>query len=154
MTVWTKIVYDLLSNTSQKTLMVMHIGYNELIEWIILRPNANVNQNLQEIALRGLLDWFVMLIFYTEGVQWFVQLVWKAVDNCYDVKNQLLGEQYQLFGEHVDFHIQVLMAVFWWRWLYCRQRCFFSLLSCYQSPMGLISLWLMLLWKNLKQSEI
>ena len=34
----------------------MHVGYNELIEWIILRPNANVNQNLQEIALRGLLD--------------------------------------------------------------------------------------------------
>ena len=81
MTVWTKIVYDLLSNTSQKTLMVMHIGYNELIEWIILRPNANVNQNLQEIALRGFIDWFVMLVFYTEGVQ----LVWKAVDNCYDL---------------------------------------------------------------------
>ena len=28
------------------------------------------------------------------------------------MKNQLLGEQYQLLGEHVDFHIQVLMAVF------------------------------------------
>ena len=75
-------------------------------------PNASVNQNLQEIALRGLLDWFVMLIFYTEGVQCFVQLVWKAVDNCYDVKNKLLGEQYQLLGEYVDFHIQVLMVVF------------------------------------------
>ena len=56
-----------------------------------------------------------MLIFYTEGVQWLDQLVGKAVDNCYDVKNQLLGEQYQLLGEHVDFHIQVLMAVFWRR---------------------------------------
>ena len=33
-------------------------------------------------------------------------------DSCYNVKNQLLGEQYQLLGEHVDFHIQVLMAFF------------------------------------------
>ena len=28
------------------------------------------------------------------------------------MKNKLLGEQYQLLGEYVDFHIQVLMAVF------------------------------------------
>ena len=28
------------------------------------------------------------------------------------MKNKLLGEKYQLLGEYVDFHIQVLMAVF------------------------------------------
>ena len=36
----------------------------------------------------------------------------EAGDSCYNVKNQLLGKQYQFLGEHVDFHIQVLMAVF------------------------------------------
>ena len=45
----------------------------------------------------------------------FVQLVWKAVENCYGLWNHLLGE-------HVGFHRQVWWQ-FWLGWIHCRQWC-------------------------------
>ena len=45
------------------------------------------------------------------------------------MKNQLLGEQYQLLGEHVDFHIQILMAVFFGEGDYIADRGVFVLSS-------------------------
>ena len=59
------------------------------------------------------------------------------------MKNQLLGEQYQLLGEHVDFHIQVLMVVFGEGECFADKGVFLSS-HAISLQIGLISLWLML----------
>ena len=107
-------------------------------------PNASVNQNLQKIALRGLIDWFVMHMFFTEGVLLVCSSGLKAVEIVMICEITCSENHVQFLGEHVGFHIQFWMAVFWLGRIYCRQRCFCSLLSCYQSPVGLMSLWLRL----------
>ena len=84
---------------------------------------------------------------------WFVQVVWKLLKIVMICEITCLENHVQLLGEHVGLHIQVWMVVFWLGRIYCRQRCFCSLLSCYQSPVGLMSLWLRLclkIWSSQK----
>ena len=57
----------------------MYYGCNELTDRIPLKPNANLNQSLQEASLEWIVDYFIMLILYTENFQF----AWEADDSCH-----------------------------------------------------------------------
>ena len=62
---------------------------------------------------------FTQKVFSLFDKLWIVVIFWKI----YCLENNV-----QMLGEHVGFYIQVLMTVFWLRWIFCRYWCFFSLL--------------------------